>query len=194
MDTSTTLWVVSYPQQPGYQPQYGPPPGYGYPPPPQYGRPSTAIAYVAALVAVVGCALMVTWAGISWDGTSTNYDARAAVFGMAFSADLTGNVDFAITASMITAGVTLLFALLLLARLEFVRWVLAVLGGLITAYYVYAVIYLLSHEASKFVGLALLMLVLWLAVTVLVIIPPAGRAMRSYRPPVYQPPAPYGYH
>jgi hypothetical protein len=182
---------VSYPPQPGYPPPYGgqpqqyhagpprygpPPPGYGYYPP---RAPSPALAYAAAALFVVVCGLSMTFAFISWDGTTDNAHVLAAVIGIAFSDDITGNVDFAITTSMIVAGVTLLFALLLFARLEPVRWILAVIGGIVTAYYIYAVIWLASHDAAKYIGLAALAFVLWLAATIITLLPATSRAMRG---------------
>ncbi len=159
-------------------PQYygAPPPGYGYYPP---GKPPVALAYVGATIFVVCAGLAMTFAFISWDGTTDNAHVLAAVFGMAFSDDLTGNVDFAITASMIIAGVTLLFALLFFARLEPVRWILGIIGGIVTAYYLYALIWLLSNDAAKYIGLAALAFLLWLSATVITLLPATGRAMRG---------------
>jgi hypothetical protein len=182
---------VSYPPQPGYPPQHGgqpqqfyaappqygaPPPGYGYYPP---GKPSLAPAYIAAALFVVVCGLSMTFAFISWDGTTDNAHVLAAVIGIAFSEDLTGNVDFAITTSMITAGVTLLFALLFFARLEPVRWILAIIGGIVTAYYIYALIWLVSHDAAKYIGLAALAFLLWLSATIITLLPATSRVMRG---------------
>jgi hypothetical protein len=183
---------VSYPPQPGYPPNYGqqpqpqyygaPQPGYGhgYPPPP--GRPTPALAYGAAALFLLGAVLVFTFAGISWNGKNDNAHVLAAVFGLAFSDDLTGNVDFAITASMFVGGFTTLFALLLFARLEPIRWILAVIGGLVSAYYLYALIWLLSEDAAKYMGLTALCFVLWLGATILTLLPATGRAMRGRRP------------
>jgi hypothetical protein len=182
---------VSYPPQPGYPPHHGgqpqqyhpapqqygaPPPGYGYYPP---RPPSPALAYLGAAIFVVCAGLAMTFAFISWDGTTDNANVLAAVVGMAFSDDLTGNVDFAITTSMIVAGVTLLFALLGFARLEPIRWILGILGGIVTAYYLYALIWLLSHDAAKYIGLAALAFILWLSATIITLLPATSQAMRG---------------
>lgn len=186
---------VSYPPQgygpPGYQPYGPPPPGYG---PYGYGRPSTALAYITAIVFVVcgGLALMIAING--WDGTSDNGTMVAALVGLAFSDDLTGNVDFAIAATMTVACTALTFGLVMFSRLEFVRWILAVVGGLVTVYYIYAIIWILSNDGGEFIAMALVSLLLWLGGTVLAVLPATGRAMRK-RQPVGPPPGypPQGY-
>jgi hypothetical protein len=194
---------VSYPPGSGYPPPYGastppygaPPPGYGSFPPQR--PPSTAPAYLTgALFGVCGVLTLVS-ALVSWDGTTDNQDILAAVVGVVFSGDLTGNVDFAISAAMTVACSTLTFAaILLLTRLSFVRWVLAVIGGIVTAYYLYALIYLLSHHAASVIGLVVVALLLWLGATVLAVLPVTGRAMRGAAgryPPQYSPQYPPQY-
>jgi hypothetical protein len=178
--------AVSYPPQPGYNPYgqqppgYGPPMGYGGQYGPQYGqpRPSTAMAYVvAALFLLCGGFALLT--AITWDAGEA--DLNAAMVGIAFTEDLTGNIDFAVAASFTVACSTLCFALVAFARLEFVRWILGFIGGLTALYYGYAVIWLLSHDAEKVVLLPILAFVLWLAATVLVLLPMTARAMRGYQ-------------
>ncbi len=176
---------MSYPQQPPYGQQ---PPGYGYQYPPR--PPSTAAAYIAVALFVICCALTYVFAILSWDGRPDSASVLAAVIGVAFSDDLTGNVDFAIAASMTVASTTLLLALMLIARLGFVRWILAVLGGLVTAYYIYAAIWLLSEDGGEFIGLVILQFVLWLAATVVVVLPVTAAAMRGARPRFPEPPPP----
>jgi hypothetical protein len=173
---------VSYPPQgygpQGYQPYGPPPPGHG-----PYGqRPSTALAYVTAVVFVLGGVLALVLAIMGWDGTSTNLDMIVALVGLAFSEDVTGNVDFAIAASMTVGCTALTFGLLMFARLEFVRWILAIVGALVTAYYVYATIKLLSDGGGEFIAMVLVSLVLWLVGTVLAVLPATGRAMRRRQP------------
>jgi hypothetical protein len=183
---------VSYPPQ-GYGPQgfqpYGtPPPGYppyGY----GYGRPSTALAYVTAIVFLVCGGLALMAAIVSWDGTTDSVAIVLSVIGFAFKPDNRTNFDFAIVITMIVACTTLLFGALMFARLEFVRWILAVLGALVTAYYTYAIIRILSNDAGEFVAVALIAWVVWLTGTVLAVLPATGRAMRR-RQPAY-PPAGY---
>ncbi|WP_133904201.1 hypothetical protein [Actinophytocola oryzae] len=178
---------MSYPPQghgpAGHQPYGPPPPGY---PPYGYGRPSTALAYVTAILFVVCGALALTLAIVGWDGTSDSPTMLLGLVGAAFTDDLTGNVDFAISATMTAACTTITFALVLLARLEFVRWILAVVGALVTAYYVYAVIWVLSHDGGEYIAMVAVSLLLWLVATVLAVLPATGRAMRrkqSHGPP-----------
>jgi hypothetical protein len=188
-----TVCYVSYPPQPGYPPPYGaPPPGYGYYPPQR--PPSTAPAYLAAGLFLACGVLSLVFAIVSWDGTTSSGNMLAAVIGIVFSKETTDNVDFGISATMTVACTTLTFALVLLARLEFVRWILVVLGALVTFYYVYAVIYLLAHDAASVIGLAVVALLLWAAATVVAVLPATGRAMRGARPrqPYGPPPTYYG--
>jgi hypothetical protein len=186
----TTVRFVSYPPQghgpQGYSPYGPPPPGYG---PYGYGRPGPALAYVTAIAFVVLGALALMLAINGWDGTSDNGTLVAALVGVAFTEDLTGNVDFAISATMSVACSSILFGLAMFARLEFVRWLLAVVGALMTAYYLYAIIWILSNDGGEFVAMALVSWVLWLAATVLAVLPATGRAMRG-RGQAPQPPWP----
>ncbi|MBK1784800.1 hypothetical protein [Prauserella cavernicola] len=169
------------PQQPvhGY-PQQQPPPGYGYPP--GYGppRPSTAMAYVAAAFFLPAIAFTYIVAVISWDGTTDNLDALVATLGLAFTDDLTGNVDFAITFSISFASTVTLFAVLLCFRLGFVRWILVALAAIGSGYYVYAIIDLLSSTGGgDYVGMPVVALLLWLVPLVGAALPATGRAMRG---------------
>jgi hypothetical protein len=168
---------VSYPPQPGYPPPYGaPPPGYGYYPP---RPPSPAPAYVTAGLFLLCGVLSLVIAIVSWDGVSGPGTVVASVVGAAFSEDITGNIDFGIAATMTVACTTLTFALIAFARLDFMRWILGALGAIVAAYYVYALIYLLAHDAARFVGLVVGALLLWLAATVTAFLPATGRAMRG---------------
>jgi hypothetical protein len=186
---------VSYPPQgygpQGYQPYGPPPPGYG-----PYGyQPSTGLAYITAIVFIVCGALSLMLAIVGWNGSSDSPEMMAALVGVAFTEDLTGNADFAISATMTVACTTLTFALILFARLEFVRWILAVVGALVTIYYIYAIIWLLSHDAGKYIAMVLVAWLLWLAATVLAVLPATGRAMRRRQQPMGPPPGypPPGY-
>lgn len=171
--------IVSYPPQ-GYPQPYGaPPPGYG--PYPYGGRQSNALAYLTAMVFLVCGGLALLIAIIGWDGSSDNPDMIAALIGVAFTEDLTGNVDFAISATMTAACTTLVFALVLFSRLEFVRWILGFVGGVVTLYYSYAIIWLLSNDSGKVIAMVLVSWLLWLAATVLVLLPHTGRTMRGYQ-------------
>ncbi|HEV7646654.1 MAG TPA: hypothetical protein VGP26_00680 [Actinophytocola sp.] len=191
---------MSYGPQPGYPPpQYGPPHGYpGYGPPQRYGPPSTALAYVSALLFVLCGALALVATIVGWDGSAESPDLVIAIPGLAFSEDVTGNVDFAISAGMTVACSTLTFALLLFFRLDFVRWVLGVIGALVTVYYVYAIIKLLSDDLGSYVAMPIVSFVLWAAATVVVLLPATGRAMRGYQRKLaqhqrYPPRQPMGY-
>src|SRR5262245_29321630 len=152
----TTVRFVSYPPQgygpQGYQPYGSPPPGYG---PYGYGPPSPALAFITAIVFIVCGGLSLILAIVGWDGTSDSPTMMVAIIGAAFTDDITGNVDFAISATMTVACTTLSFALILFARLEFVRWILAVVGALVTAYYIYAIIWILSHDGGKYIAMTL---------------------------------------
>ncbi len=192
---------VSYGPQPGYpqQPPYGPPgyggyPGYG--PPQPYGPPGTAIAYVCAVLFLVCGILALVTAIVSWDGSAENVDLVVATIGAAFSDDITGNIDFAISATMTVACSTLTFAIVLFFRLDFVRWILGFVGGLVTVYYVYAIIKLLTDGGGEFIAMILVSFLVWAAATVLVLLPATGRAMRGYQRRLagyQQPPPPMGY-
>lgn len=184
--------VVSYPPQghgpQGYQPYGPPPPGYG--PYPGYGpRQSNALAYVTAVVFLVCGGLALVIALMGFDGTSDNPDMMVALIGLAFASDLSTNADFAISITMSVACTVITFGLVLFARLEFVRWILGVLGGLVTLYYVYAIIKLLSDGGGEFIAVPLLSWLLWLVATVLVVLPQTGRAMRGKQQSGY----PQGY-
>jgi hypothetical protein len=194
----TTVRLVSYPPpHPGYPPPH---PGYGYgygPAPYRPPTPSTALAYVAAGLFLIGGLLVLVAAIIGWNGTSDNPDLVAALVGIAFSEDLTGNVDFAISASMTVACTTLTFALVLFARLDFVRWILAFVGALTTVYYLYAIIWLLTNDAARVIALVIVSFAVWAGATVVVLLPHTGRAMRGYQRKLagygqsqYYPPAP----
>jgi hypothetical protein len=169
-----TVSPVSYPPQP----QYGWPqqqPGYGY-----YQRPpSTAPAYLTAVLFLACAAMTFVFTFMSWDGKTDTPEVLVSLVGFAFSGDLTRNVDFAISASMTVACTTTLFALLMLGRLRWVRWVLVVLGAIVTAYYVYGVIWLLSKELEDYIGVAIAALLLWLASTIMAAVPITGKAMRG---------------
>jgi hypothetical protein len=131
---------------------------------------------------------------VAWDGSSDNVDLVVATIGLAFSDDITGNADFAISVTMSVACSTLTFALVLLARLDFVRWLLGFIGGLVTVYYVYAIIKLLADGGGEFIAMVLVSFLVWTAATVLVLLPATGRAMRGYQRKLAQyPPQPMGH-
>jgi hypothetical protein len=140
-------------------------------------RPSTAPAYITAVL-FLGCALLsFILAFVSWDGTGSPY-ALAGVIGMLYSGRLTGNVDFAISTTMTVACTTVTFAGILLGRLAFARWFLAGLGGLVVAYYACAVIYLVVRGGAQYVAVPVLAMLLWAAATAMALLPFTAKAMR----------------
>jgi hypothetical protein len=146
-------------------------------------------------VFIVCGALALITAIVGWSGDSDNAEMLAGLVGVAFTDDITGNIDFAISATMTVACTTLTFALIQFSRLEFVRWVLAVVGALVTAYYIYAIIWLLSNDGGEVIAMPLVSWLLWLGATVLAVLPATGRAMRRRQPagPPGPPPGPPGY-
>ena len=191
---------MTYPPQgqpPGYGPgypqggQYGyGQQGYGYgygAPQPSYGQrpPSTAVAYVCVALFLVCGVFALIGAILGWDGESDSPDMLATIIGIAFTEDITGNIDFAIALSMSVACTTLTFALVLIARLEFVRWILGFVGAVTSLYYIYAIIWLLSNNGEDVVVLPLVAWLLWTGATVLVLLPMTQRAMRSYQRKAY---------
>lgn len=176
-DGWATVLAVSYAPQPGYPGYHGPPPGYG-----QYGgppRPSTALAYIVVGIFLVCGGFTLLGSITALEGESP--DILASVVGFAFTEDATGNMDFAISMSMSVACSTLTTALVMIARLEFVRWILGFLGGLTTIYYIYAIIWLIDHESEDYVLLPIVALLLWAGGTVVVLLPQTARAMRGYQ-------------
>lgn len=169
---------MSYPPQPGYYP-----PQHGYNPygPPRPPGPNNAPAFLSAGLFLLCGVLALIITIISWEGDSDNVDVVIALVAAAFTEDVTGNLDFAISVSMSVACTTLTFALLLFARLDFVRWILAFVGALVTVYYLYAIIKVLSDGGGEFIAMILVSFLLWTAATVVVLLPHTGRAMRGYQ-------------
>lgn len=197
---------MSYGPQPGYPQPYGPQPGgYGYGPQ-RYGPPSNALAYICAGLFLICGVLALIIAIIGWDGSADNVDLLVALVGAAFSEEITGNVDFAVSVTMSVACTTLTFALVLFSRLDFVRWILGFVGGLVTVYYLYGIIKLLADGGGEFIAMVLVSFLLWAAATVLVLLPQTGHTMRGYQrklaqggypqqyPPQQYPPPPPGYY
>lgn len=171
-------------QQPPVQQPYGQQlyQQYGYPPPPGYGRPpghSTTMAYVSALLFVPAVIYSYIAAIVAWDGvTVDNVYVTVSTIGLAFSDDVTGNVDFAIATTMTVASTVATFLVVLGFRIGFMRWVLAAIAGIVVVYYLYAIIDLLASGGGSYVGLPILALLLWVAPLVVVVLPAVGRAMR----------------
>lgn len=113
---------MTYPPQ-GQPPGYGPgyPQGYGYgygAPRPPYGqqRPpnSTSIAYVCVALFLLCGGFALIGAILGWNGESDSPDMLATIIGLAFSDDLTGNIDSAIATAMTVSCTTLTATVLVL--------------------------------------------------------------------------------
>jgi hypothetical protein len=150
-------------------------PSYPYPP---QQKPSNAMAYASALVFAMCSVLTLTVALLSWDGTTRNINVLVSVPGFAFTEDFTGNVDFAITFSMIMMGVVALLALLLALRLQFARVLLAVLGGIMVLYFIYWLIKMLIDGGGDYAAPVVMSLLLWLVAEVMTLLPLTSQAMR----------------
>ena len=160
-----------------------PPPGYGpYRPP----GPNNTPAFLAAGAFLICGVLALVVAIVGWSGSSDNPDLAVALIGLAFSDDLTGNADFAISFTMSVACTTLTFALVLIARLDWVRWLLGFVGALTSVYYLYAIIWLISENGEDYIAMVIVSFLLWTAATVVVLLPHTGRAMRGYQRKVAQ--------
>ncbi len=155
-------------------------------------KPSNAMAYASAILFGMCSVLTLVVALISWDGRTRNVNVLVSVPGMAFSRDITGNVDFAITVSMIIMGVTALLALLRAFRLWLARVLLGVVGGIVVLYFVYALIKLVADGGGDYAAPLVLSLLLWLVAEVMTLLPLTKQAMRQ--PGVAQAPAPYPYY
>lgn len=160
-------------------------PNQGWPPqqpPPNWApRPSVAPAFLAGGLWLLVSVLCFVLAGLnSEDGKGIRQTPRAAValLGLAFGRGVVGNGDAAIVATYVAGGVVLLFTALLLARLRFARWILAGLGFLVSIYYVFAVIRLTINHGGTFIIVPGVALMLWLAASMVSVIPQVGQAMR----------------
>ena len=161
------MWAV-HPNQ-GRQPQaHGP-------------RPSTAPAFLLGALWLLVSVLCFVLAGLNsahGKGIRQTPEAAVALLGLAFGRGFIGNGDPAIVATYVAGGVVLLFAALLFARLGFARWILAGLGIFVVAYYVFAIVRLTINHGGTLIIVPGVALMLWLAATMVSVIPPVGRAMR----------------
>jgi hypothetical protein len=158
------------------------PQGYG-PPPQGYGpaKPSTVPAFLAGALWLLVSVLCFVLAGLNsahGKGVRQTPEAAVALLGLAFPRSVIGNGDPAIVATYVAGGVVLLFTALLLARLGFARWILAGLGFLVIAYYFFAIIRLTINHGGTLIIVPGVALMLWLAATMVSVVPPVGRAMR----------------
>lgn len=172
-----------YAPQPGYYPAPGPgQPQYGYAPyPPAQHRPATAMPiYLTALLFLACAVFTLIIALTNWFGTP-GPNAVAALVGLSFSGDITGNVDFAISASMTVGCTTATVALLLFFRLAFARWILVGLGALVIIAYVVGVIDLSSNGAGDYIALPIVALALWAGAVVVALLPITSRAFALTR-------------
>ncbi|MET0234945.1 MAG: hypothetical protein ABW224_09930 [Kibdelosporangium sp.] len=160
-------------------------PGPGWPQPAYGGyapRPSNAPAFIAAGLFAACAVFSLVVSIIASDGTSRAVEAVISVPGMAFSGDITGNVDFGVSTGISVGCTFALLSVLLACRLAFARWLLAILGGVLVAYHIYAVIKVLADGGGEFIAALALSLVLWLIAEVMVLLPAVGNAMRRGRP------------
>ncbi|NEE02653.1 hypothetical protein [Phytoactinopolyspora halotolerans] len=121
-----------------------------------------------------------------WDGPNqAEPEVTIALVGFAFAdlADPTTNLDYTIVTTMIVAGTTLLLAVLQMVRLPFARFVLAIIGTLLSIYYVFALIDALTSDfpMEDFIALVIVALVLWVAATVVVVLPATANAMNQHK-------------
>jgi hypothetical protein len=152
------------------QPQWGPPP-----------RPSIAPAFLAGGLWLVVSVLCFVLAGLNSEqgkGVGQTPEAAVALIGIILPHDVIGNGDAAIAATYTAGGVVLLLTALLFARLGFARWILAGLGFLVSIYYVVAIVRLAVNHAGTFIIVPGIALLLWLAASMISVIPPVGKAMR----------------
>lgn len=126
-------------------------------------------------------ALCFVLAGLNSDkGVRQTPEAAVALIGMGLPRSLIGNGDAAIAATYVAGGVVLLLAALLFARLGFARWILAALGFVVVGYYIYFVVRVSLIHVSSILIVPVVALLLWLVATVVSVLPPVGRAMRSF--------------
>jgi len=170
------LSAVSYPYQP--PPQY--PQQYPAWPPAAPRASSTVPAYLSAALFAV-CGFLTLFLGIVTWGGNENPHVVVSLVGVLYAERVTGNTDFGISMTMTVACTTLTFAFVYLARLATMRWILAGLGGLVTAYYGCALLVLVVHGGIRFVPLPMFAFVLWLAATAVSLLPATARAMRRTR-------------
>jgi hypothetical protein len=190
---------VSYPYQPppqypeqhahAYSEQYGeqrypqayaaasPAAPFGYPP--IAPRPSSRLPAYASSALFAACGFLTLFLGVlGWGGTHSPH-VNVSLVGVLYTERVTGNSDFGISMTMTVACTTLTFALVSMARLAIMRWILAGLGGLVAAYYACALLFLMVHGAIQFVPLPVFAFMLWSAATAVSLLPATARAMRS---------------
>lgn len=175
----------NYNPAPEYPPDYGPyghpvpQPGWGFDPrfvAPPVVNPVPAFASAALFLA---CAIQSFVFAFSTWGSESNPHLLAALVGIIFSGDITGNSDFAISATMTVACSTTTFALALFARLNFVRWILVAIGTLVTVYYFFALLYIAANGGARVVAVPTVALLLWAAATTVALLPATAQAMRG---------------
>ncbi|RAS65072.1 hypothetical protein C8D87_105567 [Lentzea atacamensis] len=170
------MWAVHPNQgwQPRQPPGYGPPPGWGPPP-----KPSTAPAFLAGGLWLLVSVLCFVLAGLNTaDGVGQTPRAAVALIGIMLPPGIVGNGDAVIAATYTAGGVVLLLVVLLFARLGFARWIAAALGFLVVVYYIFAIVRLTTFHGGTFIIVPGVALLLWLAASMVSVLPPVGRAMR----------------
>lgn len=165
-----------YGPQPGWDPAYGP--AFGAPVAGPVPNPAVAFASAALFIA---CSIMTfVFAFSAWGGSGSPHLA-AGLVGIVFSDEVTGNADFAISATMTVACSTMTFALALFARLNALRWLLVAIGALVTVYYFFALLYIAANGGVRFVAMPTFALLLWAAATAVALLPATANAMRRPR-------------
>jgi hypothetical protein len=132
--------------------------------------------YLSAVLFLACSALSFILAFANWDGSQGSAAVIGALPGLSFSGDISGNIDFAISATMTVACSTAAFAVLQMFRLAFARWILVVIGAVVVIAYIYQLVDLLSNEGGDFIGLLILALALWIAAVVVAVLPVTNRA------------------
>jgi hypothetical protein len=134
----------------------------------------------AAAALFLACAIQSFVFAFSTWGSDSNPYLRAALVGIVFSGEVTGNADFAVSATMTVACSTTTFTLALFARLNFVRWILVAIGALVTVYYFFALMYIAAHGGAKLIAVPTVALLLWVAATTVALLPATAHAMRGH--------------
>ncbi|OQO90542.1 hypothetical protein B1813_13350 [Saccharomonospora piscinae] len=175
------------PYPPGLSPGVAPTghPAYpGFPGHPRQGVASPATAYVAAALFVPAVLMAFAGAAVGWIGGGTadsegEYGLLLSLVGAAVTHRVTGDISFAVATTTTVACLAGVLVLALFARLNAVRRALGGLGCVVVAYYVYALVYLLTEDAGSLALIPLVTFLLWTVPTVVVLLPPVGRAMRG---------------
>jgi hypothetical protein len=131
----------------------------------------------------IACALLSlipAFSGLGDITPASNFTALAALIPIAFSSNFS-NIDVATAITMSIAWGTLVLAVALVLRFAFARWILVGIGGLVSFYYIYALIDLTGQGAGEYVGLILVAMVLWIMAVTTAVLPGTTRAMNTHK-------------